>query len=384
LPTVLTYGHGDVVPGYAEQWRNGLAPWELVVEGDRWYGRGTADNKGQHSINLAALAAVLSARDGRLGYNVKLVFESGEEVGSPGLKAVCAAERDTLKADLFLASDGPRVCAERPTLFLGSRGDVSFRLTVKLRDGAHHSGNWGGILRNPVTVLAHALATLVDRDGRIMVDGLRPPPVSDAIRAALADIELGRDDSSPAIDMSWGEPGLSPAERVIAWNALDVLAIKAANSDAPINAIPAAANAVCGFRFVVGTDVANLARHLRVHFDAYGFDDVQVAVGGCCPATRLDLDNPWVKWALESLAATTGKRPALLPNLGGTIPNDVFSETLKLPTLWVPHSYPACSQHAPDEHLLGSVVREALAVMAGLWWDLGVGTTKPVRYPATN
>jgi acetylornithine deacetylase/succinyl-diaminopimelate desuccinylase-like protein len=184
--------------------------------------------------------------------------------------------------------------------------------------------------------------------------------------------------------MSWGEPGLSPAERVIAWNALDVLAIKAANSDAPINAIPAAANAVCGFRFVVGTDVANLARHLRVHFDAYGFDDVQVAVGGCCPATRLDLDNPWVKWALESLAATTGKRPAPLPNLGGTIPNDVFSETLKLPTLWVPRSYPACSQHAPDEHLLGSVVREALAVMAGLWWDLGVGTTKPVRYPATN
>jgi acetylornithine deacetylase/succinyl-diaminopimelate desuccinylase-like protein len=171
LPTVLTYGHGDVVPGYAEQWRNGLAPWELVVEGDRWYGRGTADNKGQHSINLAALAAVLSARDGRLGYNVKLVFESGEEVGSPGLKAVCAAERDTLKADLFLASDGPRVCAERPTLFLGSRGDVSFRLTVKLRDGAHHSGNWGGILRNPVTVLAHALATLVDRDGRIMGTG---------------------------------------------------------------------------------------------------------------------------------------------------------------------------------------------------------------------
>ena len=64
LPTVLTYGHGDVVRGYDDQWREGLTPWALTVEGDRWYGRGTADNKGQHSVNFAALAAVLE-RDGR-------------------------------------------------------------------------------------------------------------------------------------------------------------------------------------------------------------------------------------------------------------------------------------------------------------------------------
>jgi hypothetical protein len=68
---------------------------------------------------------------------------------------------------------------------------------------------------------------------------------------------------------------------------------------------------------------------------------------------------------------TTGKKPALLPNLGGTVPNDVFAKTLGLPTLWVPHSYPACNQHAPNEHVLGSVMRESLGVMAGLWWDLG-------------
>jgi HEPN domain-containing protein len=67
---------------------------------------------------------------------------------------------------------------------------------------------------------------------------------------------------------------------------------------------------------------------------------------------------------------TTGKVPALLPNLGGSLPNDVFSEVLGLPTLWVPHSYPACSQHAPDEHLLASVARESLRIMAGIFWDL--------------
>jgi len=371
LPTVLTYGHGDVVRGYDEQWREGLAPWTLTVEGDRWYGRGTADNKGQHSVNFAALAAVLEARDGKLGYNVKLIFETGEEIGSPGLDTVCAAHREALAADLFIASDGPRVLAERPTLFLGSRGGVAFELLVDLRKGAHHSGNWGGALRNPAIVLSHAIASLVDRRGAIAVDGLRPPPIPASVREALADIALGGDEDAPAIDPDWGEPGLTPTERVIAWNTLEVLAFKAGNPDAPVNAIPPTAKATCQLRFVVGTDAARAGEHLEAHFARLGFDDVKVRVTQISAATRLDPNDVWVQWALESLRASTNKKPALLPNLGGTVPNDVFAYTLGLPTLWIPHSYPACAQHAPNEHLLGSVAREALAVMAGLWWDLG-------------
>ena len=85
LPTVLIYGHGDVVAGYDSQWSGGRSPWEVTADGDRWYGRGTADNKGQHTINLAALGQVLAAR-GRLGFNAKLLLEMGEEVGSPGLQ----------------------------------------------------------------------------------------------------------------------------------------------------------------------------------------------------------------------------------------------------------------------------------------------------------
>ncbi|MGN6650045.1 M20 family metallopeptidase [Trinickia sp.] len=371
LPTVLTYGHGDVVRGYDDQWRASLAPWRVTVQKDRWYGRGSADNKGQHSINFAALGAVLQARRGKLGYNVKVIFEMGEEIGSPGLDEICAAEREALSADVFIASDGPRVSAERPTVFLGSRGGVNFDLTVDLREGAHHSGNWGGVLRNPAIVLAHAIASLVDHRGAIVVDGLRPPPISDAVRHALSDIELGGDENAPAIDPEWGEPGLTPTERVIAWNSLEVLAFKAGNPDAPVNAIPPVARATCQLRFVVGTDSARAAEHLSAHLARHGFADVQVSVTRTAAATRLDPEDPWVDWVLSSIATTSGKKPALLPNLGGTVPNDVFADTLGLPTLWVPHSYPACSQHAPNEHLLGSVAREALGLMAGIWWDLG-------------
>ena len=370
--TLLTYGHGDVVRGYDDQWRHGLSPWKVVVEGIRWYGRGTADNKGQHTINLTALEQVLMVREGRLGYNVKIIFEMGEESGSPGLNEVCAKYREALAADLFIASDGPRVSASRATLFLGSRGVFNFDLRLKLREGAHHSGNWGGLLRNPGIRLAHAITSLVDAHGRILVPALLPKDIPENVRAALRDIEFGGGPSDPQIDPAWGEPGLSAAERVIGWNTLEVLAFTTGNPSTPVNAIPSEARAHCHMRFVVGSDVENFGSHIRQHLLLHGFDDVEVRVNDLrMDATRLDPDSPWVRWGMASIERSTGNRPALLPNLGGSLPNAVFSETLNLPTLWVPHSYPACSQHAPNEHLLADTARESLRIMAGLFWDLG-------------
>ncbi len=373
LPTVLMYAHGDVVRGHAKQWRAGLTPWVLCREGDRWYGRGTADNKGQHSINLAALEQVLAVRGGALGFNLKLLVEMGEEAGSPGLAEVCTLHRESLRADVFLASDGPRVHAKRPTLFLGSRGAFNFELRLQCRERSFHSGNWGGLLTNPAVVLAHALASLVDAHGRLRVEALRPTGVPAAVHEALQDIQMGGGEDDPTIDPQWGEPGLSAAEKVIAWNCLEVLAMTAGNPLQPVGAIPGSARLFCQLRFVVGTRAQDIAPALRAHLDAHGFEAVELHAGSSGEATRLDPDDPWVHWALRSMATSTGKRPALLPNLGGSLPNDIFALTLGLPTLWVPHSYPACAQHAPNEHLLVSVAQEALAVMAGLFWDLGEG-----------
>jgi acetylornithine deacetylase/succinyl-diaminopimelate desuccinylase-like protein len=370
--TLLTYGHGDVVRGYDAQWAAGRSPWTISVEGNRWYGRGTADNKGQHTINLAALEQVLSAREGCLGYNVKIILETGEETGSPGLDEMCARYRDALDADVFLASDGPRVRASRPTIFLGSRGVCNFELHVKLREGGHHSGNWGGLLRNPGVRLAHAIAGLVDAHGRILVPGLRPAALPESVRAALKDIDVGGGPDDPEVDTDWGEPGLSPPERVFAWNTLEVLAFTTGNPAMPVNAIPPEARAHCQMRFVVGSDAASLLARIRERLDEAGFSDVELrASGSPMAATRLDPDDEWVRWGVASIERSTGARPALLPNIGGSLPNNVFAQTLGLPTLWVPHSYPACSQHAPNEHILADVTREALRIMAGMFWDLG-------------
>jgi acetylornithine deacetylase/succinyl-diaminopimelate desuccinylase-like protein len=370
-PTVLVYGHGDVVDGMAGEWRDNLDPWRTTISGNRVYGRGTADNKGQHSINMAALAAVRETRDGRLGFNAKFIIETAEEIGSPDLRQVCEQLRDELKADLLLASDGPRLSADRPTLFLGCRGGIRIHLDVNLRDGAHHSGNWGGVLANPATILANAIATLVDRHGRLQVELLKPPRLTNQIRAALADVKIEPMPDEPALSQDWGEEGLSAAERLYAWNTLEVLALSSGSIDKPANAIPGKASAVLQLRFVVGTRVDNIADVVRAHLSERGFPMVEVRATQSFAASRTDFDSPWINWTAESIRKTTGKSPAVLPNFGGSLPNDVFSETLGLPTMWVPHSYPGCSQHAPDEHLLLSVAEEALGIMAGLFWDLG-------------
>ena len=376
LPTVFGYGHGDVIRGLEPEWKEGLSPWTLTEREGRWYGRGIADNKGQHSVNMQAMANVLAER-GTLGFNAKFLVEMGEETGSPGLRGLCEENKELFKADLLIASDGPRLRADRPTVFLGSRGNMNFDLTIEARKGGHHSGNWGGLISNPGIVLAHAIAAIASPNGKILVPEWRPKELPDSVRRALADCEVDGGVDGPKVEPSWGEPGLTPAERVFGWCSFEVLAFKTGNPETPVNAIPGRAWARCQLRFVVGINPEQILPALRRHLDQHNFPTVQIAQTReeMFHATRIDPDDPWVQWAVASIARTSGKKPALLPNLGGSLPNDIFTDVLGLRTVWVPHSYPGCSQHAPNEHLPPEVLREALAVMTGLYWDLGSGET---------
>jgi acetylornithine deacetylase/succinyl-diaminopimelate desuccinylase-like protein len=378
--TVLLYGHGDTVRGLDDLWRPGLTPWQTVVEGERIYGRGTADNKGQHTVNIAAIEAVLAER-GTLGFNCRVLIEMGEEVGSAGLKELCERHAgDQFKADLLIGSDGPRNAPAEPTIFLGARGTCPFELIVNLREGSHHSGNFGGLLANPGIILAHALASITDARGAIRLPEWRPSlPAS--VRQALAAVEVDGGPDGPQIDRQWGEPGLTPAERVFGWNSFEILALHTGTPERPVNAIPGIARAHCQLRYVVGMDVEDIIPALRRHLDRQGLGQVEVRElqGGHFYASRLDPADPWVVWASRSLERTVGRAPTILPNVGGSLPNDIFADILHLKTIWVPHSYAGCSQHAPNEHLLAPIAREGLGLMAGLFWDLGDVDTLPTR-----
>ncbi len=216
--------------------------------------------------------------------------------------------------------------------------------------------------------------------GQIRIPEWVPTELPAAVRRALADCQVDGGSDGPEIEPDWGEPGLSPAERVFGWCSFEVLAYKTGNPETPVNAIPPRAWARCQLRFVVGVDPDDLIPALRRHLDSHGFSMVKIALTreSMFRATRIDPDDAWVQWAVDSLERTSGQKTALLPNLGGSLPNDIFTDVLGLRTIWVPHSYPGCSQHAPNEHLPPELLRQALGLMTGLYWDLGAGDTPPL------
>jgi acetylornithine deacetylase/succinyl-diaminopimelate desuccinylase-like protein len=382
LPTVLGYGHGDVVHGMDERWTKGKGPWITARDGDRLYGRGTADNKGQHTLNMAALAAVMAERGGSLGFNAKFMIETGEEAGSKGLKELVRANKADFAADVLIASDGPRVKQDRPTISLGCRGALNFDLVVDLREGGHHSGNWGGLIANPGFILAHALASIVGPKGELLIEALKAPPMSRAVKDVLADVEIDGGDKGPAVDEWWGEPELRPAERVYAANTFNILAFTTGTPERPVNAIPPKAVANCQLRFVAGTNIDQIIPAVQAHLAAKGHTLVKVvpppaANDGGFAATRTEPDHPWATFATGSAQRSTNVKPAIIPSTGGSICNDIFTDDLGMPTIWIPHSYASCSQHWPDEHILMPLSRSAIQLMAGLYWDIGEGKGVP-------
>src|SRR5207253_8622470 len=141
--------------------------------------------------------AVMQARGGKLGFNVTALYETGEEMGSPGLLAFCEAHKEELRADVLLASDGPRLQPGQPTLYLGTRGVMNFEMTADFREGGHHSGNWGGLISDPGIVLAHAIASITDARGSIRVPEWRPTTLTPSVRKAIAPLVIDGGEDGP-------------------------------------------------------------------------------------------------------------------------------------------------------------------------------------------
>ncbi|MBR0667006.1 M20/M25/M40 family metallo-hydrolase [Roseomonas hellenica] len=373
LPTILIYGHGDVVRAMPELWRKDLDPWTVTVEGDRLYGRGVVDNKGQHLVAIEALAAVLAER-GRLGFNVKLMVETGEEAGSPGLQEILRRDRALCAADVFIAFDGLRQSTTIPEVTLGTRGSVAMDLVVALREGGFHSGHWGGLLTDPGVILSHAIASIVSQDGRILVPGWTPEDIPAAVRAACAAVITEDLQGAPSADRGWGEPGMTRAERIFMWTSVIVLAAITGEPASPVNAVGGSARARIQVRHTVDVPAERLVPALRAHLDARGLAMVQihpVTERQYFPASRTDPEDAWVRRTVRSMERTVGRRANIVPNIAASGPSEFFREALGTPVIWIPLSYGGCSQHGPNEHGLGSLFREGLGLIAGLWWDFG-------------
>jgi acetylornithine deacetylase/succinyl-diaminopimelate desuccinylase-like protein len=194
------------------------------------------------------------------------------------------------------------------------------------------------------------------------------------VRQACAAIVADEVPGAPRPDPGWGEPGLSRAERIFMWSSAIVLASISGQPESPVNAVAGTARARIQVRHTVDVLSGALVPALRAHLERHGFPEVavvEVQERDAFPASRTDLADPWVARVVRSMTASAGRPPNIVPNLGASGPSELFRQELGTAVLWLPFSYGGCNQHGPDEHGLGSLFREGLGQMAGLWWDFG-------------
>jgi acetylornithine deacetylase/succinyl-diaminopimelate desuccinylase-like protein len=349
-PTVLIYGHYDVQPpGPPDAWVT--PPFESEIRGGRIFGRGVADNKGQHFAFIHAVR--LLCRQGALPCNVILLIEGEEEIGSPGIRTFVERHRLELNADLVIWSDGPVHDSARPTVSLGVRGCIQFELSATGVNGHLHSGNWGGVASNPVWRLVWVLAALHGPGGTILLPGFEEEafaPLSSTLQPALergvadAAVVLDGSDLAPPRERSFGD-------RVARYPSFTVSGIlPTGDLDPRIPSIPGSATAFCDLRLVPGQQCDPVVFVLRERLAELD-PGVRVIVRAQMEPSGTAPDSPYVSVISEALTHVHGSAAEVVPPLGGALPLYAFTEILDIPCVGVPIANIDSANHAVNENL---------------------------------
>jgi acetylornithine deacetylase/succinyl-diaminopimelate desuccinylase-like protein len=353
IKTWLLYGHYDVYPADEKQegWRT--KPFEPVVEGDRIWGRGTGDNKGQH---LAMLNAIALWRElhGELPIRVKVILEGDEETGSVPLPKFIEANRERLKADLCCYSDGPMFPNDQPVLLMGVRGNLGLEFAAKGAKRNLHSGNFGGVAPNPTLDLIHLLAEMVDREGRMQVPGAgyADVTITPADRAAVASLKVDREDfrQSVGVEPTTGDDDALFHERLMLRPAFNVSGFAAGyTGKGQKTIIFKEALAKADVRLVGGQDPARVLDAVRKFAADRGYTGIEIRSIKATPPSRTPLDHPMVPRVKAAVEKGFGKKVLVVPSLGGTTPDFVFTRLLGLPSIVIPLAPYDENNHAPNE-----------------------------------
>lgn len=364
-PTVLLYGHYDVQPpDPLEEWIT--PPFEPTVRDGRLYARGVGDNKGQHFAQLLALEALLTCR-GALPCNVKVLLEGEEEVGSPHMPEFISAHRDELRADLVIVSDGPVHESGRSTINFGVRGVLSLELRARGANQDVHSGNWGGIVPNPLWTLVHLLASMKNERGEITIDGFYEHvlPLNDLEHQALAELPLDIEQAKRTLDLTrLDEPQeRGYFERLSAWPTLTINGLHGGyNGPGSKTVLPHEAVAKCDIRLVEAQRAEEILAKVRAHVQKHA-PEVSVTSSGAMDPSKTPLDSPFTAPLRQAIRAAQGADPLLVPAMGGSLPNYVFTKTLGLPAFGVPYANADEANHAPNENM--EVARFIMGIKTG-------------------
>ena len=353
-PTVLVYGHYDVMPADPlELWVS--APFEPEVRDGKVYARGADDDKGQSMIQLKAFEYMV--RSGELRHNVKFILEGEEEIGSPSLAAFLQEHRELLACDIVLVSDTSMLAPDLPSLTTGLRGLAYWEVEVTGPNRDLHSGHFGGAVANPINVLCDLLARMTDADGRITVPGFydEVEELSDEERKMLEQIPFDEERYKASIGVKAlkGEKGYTTIERNSCRPSFDVCGIWGGYmGQGAKTVLPSKAYAKVSCRLVPHQSHEKIAKMVADYLLSLAPDYVQVKVtplhggdGYVCP-----VDLPAYRAAEAGFAKAFGRKP-LAVRRGGSIPivND-FERILGVKTILMGFGLESNAIHSPNEN----------------------------------
>lgn len=353
-PTVLVYGHYDVMPvDPLELWTTD--PFEPVIKDGRIYGRGSDDDKGQSYMQIAAFEAMVQS--GELPCNVKFMLEGEEEIGSGNLTTWCEEFKDMLKADIILVSDTSMLALETPSITCGLRGLAYVEVEVTGPNRDLHSGLYGGAVPNPINVLADMIAKTIDSDGKITVPGFYDNiyEFSAEERVEIASAPFSEEDfrDSIALNDVQGEKGYTTMERKGIRPTFDVCGIWGGYiGEGAKTVIPSIATAKVSTRLVAGQDFKRITKLLVEHFENIAPKSVKVKVtpshGGI---PYLSPTNTKAYAAASAAIETTfGKKPLPFYS-GGSIPIiSTFEKVLGIKSILMGFGLDSDAIHSPNEN----------------------------------
>lgn len=352
-PTVLLYGHYDVQPpDPLDEWIS--PPFEPTIRNGRLYARGVGDNKGQHLAQILGVKSLLETH-GSLPCSVKVLLEGEEEIGSPQMPAFARAHRDLLAADLIITSDGPVDDSGRSRIVFGVRGGINFTLRARGANQDLHSGNWGGVAPNPIWTLVHLLATMKDAQGRILIDGFYDNvlPLTEAEQAALNELPVDVDAVKAHLDIDELDQPVDRGyhERLSAWPTFTINGFHGGyGGPRSKSVVPHEAFVKCDMRIVEAQTADEIFEKVVDHVRRVA-PGVDVIRHGSMDPSKTPLDSRFVAPIRQGIVAAQGQEPLLLPTLGASLPDYVFTKVLGMPAFNVPYANPDESNHAPNENL---------------------------------
>lgn len=354
LPTVLVYGHMDVMPvDPVDLWNTD--PFEPVIKDGVIWARGADDDKGQAFMHAKAFEYLV--KTDQLPCNVKFMIEGEEEIGSPSLGKFCEENKEMLKADIILVSDTSIIAQDIPSITTGLRGLAYLQIEVTGPSRDLHSGLFGGAVANPINVLSGMIASLQDENKRITIPGFYDDviEVSPEERELMAKAPFNLEAYKKAIDVEelGGETGYSTNERTGIRPSFDVCGIWGGyTGEGAKTVLPSKAYAKISARLVPNQDHNKIAALIQSHLESIAPANVKVKVenlhGG--PAYVSPTTITAYKAADKAYTEAFGKQPVPVRS-GGSIPIiSTFEKVLGTKSILMGFGLESDAIHSPNEN----------------------------------